>query len=55
MQFDTMNAAREYAATQTSDTRRIHKAVRANGWRFDRISGDYSLVPCWTVTLSAKN
>lgn len=52
MQFDTYASAREYAATQTSDTRRIHKAVRANGWRFDRISGEYSLAPCWTVVLT---
>jgi hypothetical protein len=51
MQFDTMKAAREYARTQTLSTRRAHKAAPANGWRFDRLTGEYSLVPCWTVIL----
>jgi len=52
MQFDTHKAAYEYAVTQTSDTRRKHKATKANGWRFDRATGEYNLVPCWTVVLA---
>lgn len=53
MFFDTMRAARDYAKSQTADTRgRKHKAVACRQWRFDRTSGEYNLVPCFTVVLA---
>jgi hypothetical protein len=54
MQFDTHKAASDYAKTITADMRGIHKhkAVKSNGWRFDRSTGEYNLAPCWTVVLA---
>jgi len=52
MFFDTMRAARSYAKSQTADTwGRAHKAVPCRQWRFDRATGEYSLVACYTVVL----
>ena len=54
MIFTTYKAARDYAVSITADMRGIHKhkAVKANAWRFDRATGEYSLAPCWTVVLA---
>ena len=51
MIFETKSAAREYAKDQTALTRRIHKAVNALAWVFDRETGEYSLQPRYTVIL----
>ena len=53
MIFETKSAAREYAVDQTALTRRKHKAVKASAWVFDRQTGGYSLLPRYTVILSA--
>ena len=54
MTFITYKAASEYAKAITADMRGVHKhkAVKANAWRFDRATGEYSLAPCWTVVLA---
>lgn len=52
MFFDTLSQAKAYAKGQTQDTRRKHKVAACNQWRFNRLSGDYMLVPCYTVVLA---
>ena len=53
MFFDTISAAREYAKSQTADMRgRKHKVEACNQWVFDRYSGEYNLVPRFTVVLA---
>lgn len=52
MIFETRASARTYAADQTALTRRIHKAVAALAWVYDRQSGEYSLERRYTVCLA---
>ena len=52
MFFNTRKEARAYAKSQSADTRRAHKAIACNQWRFDRVTGEYTIAPCYTVVLS---
>ena len=53
MIFETKAAAREYAKTQTADTRRIHTAKPCQAWIHDRQTGSYTLQARYTVILVA--
>ena len=53
MFFDKLSDARAYAKSQTQDTRgRVHKALACKHWRLCRVTGEYNLVPCYTVVLA---
>jgi len=53
MFFDKLSDARGYAKSETMHTRgRLHKAVPCRQWRFNRLTGEYSLVACYTVVLA---
>jgi hypothetical protein len=53
MFFESKREAMAYAKSQTQDMRGVyrHKVEACNQWIFDRVSGDYSLVPRWHVVL----
>ena len=51
MKFENLKDANDYAKNQTLITKRSHKAVKDNGWYFDRLTGEYYLKECFTVVL----
>jgi len=53
MFFDKLGDARAYAKALTADMRgKRHKAIACYQWRFDRLTGEYALVACYTVVLA---
>ena len=54
MFFDKLKDAKAYAKSQTQDMRGVykHKAMPCKQWRFDRLTGEYNLVSCYTVVLA---
>lgn len=53
MFFDSLSDARAYAKALTADMRgRKHKAIACTQWRFDRLTGEYESVACYTVVLA---
>lgn len=51
MIFERYKDALEYSVGLIRDTGRLHKAVKAKAWVYDRKTGEYDLVDRYTIIL----